>query len=68
MMACHCSRLTNESSSPLEKKRISSGSNKPCTKLCATLPPSPLSDTIALAVASRGPFLSLKVGCQGITG
>ena len=67
-MVCHCSLRTNESSSPSEKKRTSLSSNKSCTRLCATLPPWPLSHTIALVMVGKGPFLSLKVGCQGTTG
>jgi len=53
-----------DSSEPSEKNWTSSNSNIPCTRLCATCPPSPLSQVLILAKAGRGPSPSVKVGCQ----
>ena len=63
-MVCHCSCRAMDSSKLFEKNWTSSGSNTLCTRLCATRPPSPVSQVLILAEAGRGSLLSVKVGCQ----
>ena len=67
-MVCHCKRLANESLVLFEKNWTSLGNRRPCTKLSATLPPSPWAHALMLANAGRGPSLNLKLGCQMFLG
>lgn len=63
-MVCHCSRLANDPSVPLEKKCTSSGSRRSYVKLCAIRPPSPCTQVLTLTVTGKGSLPSLKVVCQ----
>ena len=67
-MVCHCSRLANNSSILSEKKRTSSCSRRPCTKLWVTHPLLPWAYVLTLANASKGFLSSLKVVCQPTSG
>ena len=63
-MVCHYSRLPTNSSIPSSKVWTSSSKRRPCTKLCATRPPSPFSHTRTLVVEGRGLPSSINEGCH----